>query len=290
MSDRHRESGRKMTNETRVAPRDDDDGLPPDEQSREFVSRTETRIAPQDADDDVLSDEARGFVSSNETRVAPQVDETDPRRALLDETRPAPIDILPNTGEHPVIENRTTFSSQAVLFADALRHRFAHKMYGRSKVRWILRVDEPEGPSTAGGLLARQPLSLVDRKGLAPSLVCGWMDVAKREAQLRSYQSVARRHLAHHNVIPDLSEKEFDRFIEDLVEALASGGMVVRVLVPDDVDPVPAAAPAPPARKSGISTGAAILLMVLAFLLGLMAGQTTRIVDRVTHRSAAKAP
>ncbi|MFY0574851.1 hypothetical protein ACN28S_11215 [Cystobacter fuscus] len=103
---------------------------------------------------------------SNETRVAPVVEDEEP------ETLPPA-----SAGE----SNRTMFASHAALFADRLRERFAQKRYGRAPHLRVLRIDEPEGPSTAGGRLARQPLS--SSPGAArhpPSSAAGWTSPGKR--------------------------------------------------------------------------------------------------------------
>ncbi|HEX8439666.1 hypothetical protein [Archangium sp.] len=199
---------------------------------------------------------------------------------LTDQTRLAPLDDDP-TGElmKPRTEEAepllTAFSSRAFLIADLLRDKFSRRFFGRSPYR-VLRVDEPEGPSTAGGRLARQPISLVAREGSAPSIICGWVDTSKGEAQLRSYASVARRYESHHGVELDLSPDHYERFLEDLVDALISGGIKVRVLVLDEqlAAPEQAQASAPrglAARARGRERGGRLL--VLGIVLGLLAGR-----------------
>jgi hypothetical protein len=102
---------------------------------------------------------------------------------------PAP---QPQSEAPPGEELRTTFSNKAAMVADLVKATFARRSYGAAPYR--LRIDEPDGPSTAGGLHARQPISLVSNLDSAPAVVCGWVDVAKKEAQLRSYGVVVRRH------------------------------------------------------------------------------------------------
>ncbi len=166
---------------------------------------------------------------SDETRIAPrEEDERLPTRAgRPDERRMAPV-VEPEAEPEPEApageSNRTMFATHAALFAERLRDRFAKKIYGRTPHR-VLRIDEPEGPSTAGGKLARQSISLIPRRGTAPSIVCGWVDVARKEAQLRGHESVARRYEAHHGTPLDLAEEDYERCIDDLVEALTAGGI-----------------------------------------------------------------
>jgi hypothetical protein len=173
-------------------------------------------------------------------------------------------------------ELRTAFSTRAVMIADLLRDTFSRRFFGRSPYR-ILRVDEPEGPSTAGGLLARQSISLVARDGSLPSVVCGWVDTAKEEAQLRGYESVALRYASHQGLQFELSPEHYERFLGDLEATLISGGIKVRVLVLDEEGAALKQArtterggPAPRAKGRG-EWGSRLL--VLTFVLGLVAGR-----------------
>ena len=198
------------------------------------------------------------------TRTAPRVPDEDTTGKLI-----APLDEEPE----PL---RTAFSTRAVLIADLLRDTFSRRIFGRSPYR-VLRVDEPEGPSTAGGLLARQSISLVARDGSAPSVVCGWVDTAKEEAHLRCYESVALRYASHHGMELDLSPEHYERFLETLVDALISGGIKVRVLVLDEegvalkqAQAVEGGGPAPRAKGR---RGWGSRLLVLTFVLGLVAGR-----------------
>jgi hypothetical protein len=218
---------------------------------------------------------------SDQTRMAPIDDApTSPPMRRMDETRMAALDdpMLADpmlaSEETPMggqgdSSNRTVFSSQAALIADLVREKFSRRFFGRTPFR-VLRIDEPEGPSTAGGRLARQNISLVVQQGSAPSILCGWVDVSKKEAQLRSYESVARRHEARHGQTMELGPDHYERFLNDLVDTLLIGGIRVRVLVPDEQEgaaPLPAPVPQAPKRAS-VSWVLACLLMVLAFALG----------------------
>jgi hypothetical protein len=198
------------------------------------------------------------------TRTAPPVPDEDTTGNLI-----APIEEEPE----PL---RTAFSTRAVLIADLLRDTFSRRFFGRAPYR-VLRVDEPEGPSTAGGLLARQSISLVAREGPAPSVVCGWVDTAKEEAHLRCYESVALRYESHHGMALDLSPEHYERFLETLVEALISGGIKVRVLVLDEegvaLKQAQAVAGGVPAARARGRRGWGSRLLALTFVLGLVAGR-----------------
>jgi len=229
------------------------------------VGANHTRVAPLDVDDDATRDvplrrsPTRGPVPASAFRPPPPLAEPEP------EPEPEP--------EEP--ELRTMFSSRAVLIADQLRDKFSRRFFGRPPYR-VLRIDEPEGPSTAGGLLARQAISLVSRQGSAPSVVCGWVDTSKSEAQLRGYESVVRRYESHHGTQLDLSPEHYERFLDDVVETLSSGGIKVRVLVLDEpAAPGQGQASAPRGASARRARGGARgpLLLVVGFALGLLAGR-----------------
>jgi translation initiation factor IF-2 len=169
---------------------------------------------------------------------------------------------------------RTMFANHSALLAEQLREALSKKMYGRGPHR-VLRIDEPEGPSTAGGKLARQNISLVPRKGSGPSLVCGWVDVSKREAQLRNHDAVAKRYESHHGEPLELVAEEYERFLNDVEEVLAKAVIKVRLIVPEEQAGARMVAPAVQARaKGGVPMVLVLVLMGLAFALGLFVGKT----------------
>ncbi|QDE92745.1 hypothetical protein BHS06_29290 [Myxococcus xanthus] len=165
---------------------------------------------------------------------------------------------------------RTMFANHSALLAEQLRDALSTKMYGRGPHR-VLRIDEPEGPSTAGGKLARQAISLVPRKGAGASLTCGWVDVSKREAQLRNFEAVAKRYELHHGEPLEMQAEEYERFLTDVEAVLTQAVIKVRVIVPEEAGAVRVASPS--ASAKGVPPVWAGLLAVLAFVLGLLAGR-----------------
>ncbi|WP_375759075.1 hypothetical protein [Corallococcus exercitus] len=170
-------------------------------------------------------------------------------------------------------ELRTMFATHSALLAERLKAELQHKIYGRSPHR-ILRVDEPEGPSTAGGKQARQAISLVDRKGTAPALVAGWVDVAKGQASLRNHEAVARRYEFQHGTPLELVPEEYEKFLNDVDEVLRTAAIQVRILVPDESAPTRATVGPQAPRATGVAVRWVLLLVAVAFLLGLAAGAT----------------
>jgi hypothetical protein len=142
----------------------------------------------------------------------------------------------PPNAQPPELDLRTAFSNKAAMVADLVKATFARRSYGVAPYR--LRIDEPDGPSTAGGLHARQPISLVAHMDMAPPIVVGWVDVAKKESQLRAYDVVKRRHQHRYTTPLEITADEYTRFLDELVETLFYGGIKIMLQVPDD-EPVP---------------------------------------------------
>jgi hypothetical protein len=183
---------------------------------------------------------------------------------------PPPLDPPPEAGEI-----RTAFSNKAAMVADLVKATFARRSYGTAPYR--LRIDEPDGPSTAGGLHARQPISLVSRLESAPAVVMGWVDVSKKESQLRNYAVVARRHQGRYNIPLDINEEEYERFLNELVETLFYGGIKILLLVPDEPEPAQAQGSqaqvqAAQQQRGGRSFLGTLLLLSLTLALGIGVG------------------
>jgi hypothetical protein len=187
----------------------------------------------------------------------------DSREAIITSSFRAPED-LPLPG----LELRTEFAHQGVLIADLLRETFAHRRYGPARYR--LHIEEPAGPSTGGGRQARQPLSLVSRKEPVPAIVCGWVDVAQKEAQVRSYGVVAQRYESRHGYPPKLSQEEYERFIDKLMDTLFDGGFQIVHLVSDE-ESEPGMKGMRWLRRASRPSLRVALLTVGAFALGLNA-------------------
>jgi hypothetical protein len=173
----------------------------------------------------------------------------------------------------------TTFSNQAVMIADLLRERFARKIYGSGFYQF--QIDDPAGPSTAGGLLARQPLSLVPQIEKAPTIVFGWVDVSSRDAQLRSYEVVERRHQGRQGGTLPISAEIYERFIDELMNTLFEGGIRVMLVVPDEQEAPPAPAPVPVRHRPFRSFLGAVFFIALGFGLGWNAERLMPLLERV---------
>jgi len=212
--------------------------------------------------------------SSQPDDVAPEQLGSDPRLVTSSFRAPADAPLTP-AGAGLL----TTFSNQAVMIADLLRERFGRKIYGSGFYQ--LHIDDPDGPSTAGGLLARQPLSLVPQIESAPTIVFGWVDVSSRDAQLRSYEVVARRHQTRQGGALPISAEIYERFLDELMNTLFEGGIRVMVVVPDEQEAPPAPAPVPVKRSPLRSFVGAVFFTALGFGLGWNAERLVPLLERV---------
>ncbi|MFP2907960.1 hypothetical protein ACLESD_23500 [Pyxidicoccus sp. 3LFB2] len=207
------------------------------------------------------------LAKGGEKRVSPAPEKVGVVR--LNPLEPAKGKVAAAEDESPAL--RTMFANHSALLAEQLRSALSSKMYGRGPHR-VLRIDEPEGPSTAGGKLARQSISLVPRKGTGPSVMCGWVDVSRREAQLRNFEGVAKRYETHHGEPLEMQAAEYERFLQDVEEVLTKAVIKVRIIVPEEQGAVRVMHSASP-RRSGVPVLVAVLLAALTFMVGLALGR-----------------
>jgi hypothetical protein len=147
-----------------------------------------------------------------------------------------------------------------------LEETFAQRRYGPARYR--LHIEEAK---SNGG--SQQALMLVTRKEPVPPLLCGWVDLAQGEAQLRSYGILVRRHERRHGEPPPLSEEEYDRFLDKLMDALFDEGFQILHFVSDEEELRPSGWLSRWLRRSFRSGLGAMLLILGAFALGLNAAR-----------------
>lgn len=166
--------------------------------------------------------------------------------------------------------SRTFHANQAVMLSDLIRIKFSDRRYGTTTPRQ-LRITEPDGPSTEGGLKARQSVVLVPegQESNQNAIVCGWLDVSRRTAELRSYPQISQQHQARYGGAPDLSRGEYERCVQELHEFLRSQAIDSRVSVAPGRKSQP---PAPAAsRAPGADRGLILSVALLSFVLGFAA-------------------
>lgn len=123
--------------------------------------------------------------------------------------------------------SRTHHADQAAQLSDLIGLKFANARFGTT-IKRLLKVSEPDGPSTDGGRKARQSIVLApEDEGASGAVVCGWLDVAKRTAELKSYAVLAQTYRERYGVDLDLSRGEHHRMQQALIEFLR--GLVIDV-------------------------------------------------------------
>ncbi len=154
----------------------------------------------------------------------------------------------------------TVHASEAMEMADLLNLKFAAERYGTTKARFV-KVREPDGPSTDGGRKARQSVLLSTGKEDDPDILCGFIDVVKRTAELRTYPVVKSAWDGRFQQELDLSRGEYQRFLDQMLEYLRIQEFVPHLVhSPRSTSAVAAAQPAPSRPSAPSSPWAAIAL------------------------------
>ena len=110
--------------------------------------------------------------------------------------------------------NRTVHAQQAFEFSEVFGYKFDPVLYGKARPR-RLKLQQPDGPSTAGGKLARQSLVLVpDDDG--SNLVVGFIDATQKTAELRSFKTVSQQFSARFKAKIDMTQQEYEDLLADL--------------------------------------------------------------------------
>src|SRR5262245_56968094 len=113
---------------------------------------------------------------------------------------------------------RTHHADQAVHLADLVSLKFAAQRFGKQRKRYV-RVMEPDGPSTDGGRKARQSIVLLPEDGeLGGAIVCGWLDVFRHVAELKSYAIVSQNFQDRYGMAVDLSKAEYQRMLDTMLD------------------------------------------------------------------------
>jgi len=116
---------------------------------------------------------------------------------------------------------RTVVAQQAIDLGELLNFRFEKKHVGRV-VPKRLSVVTLESQSTGGGKMARQSLVLTPvEEGVQGSIMCGWIDVARREAEIREHRVVAEQFEARYHLPFDVGPEEYERLVGELGSLLS---------------------------------------------------------------------
>lgn len=86
------------------------------------------------------------------------------------------------------VKKLTMFAAQAMSLSEMFKNVFAEALAGPQKFK--VELHAPDGPSTAGGKLALQHITLVPEGG-GSSIVIGSANPAEKRAELRTYAHIA---------------------------------------------------------------------------------------------------
>lgn len=112
--------------------------------------------------------------------------------------------------------DRTLHAQMAFELTDVFGFKFGPLQFGNKRPR-KLELSKPDGPSTAGGRVARQNLVLVPAEGSPASpIVVGWVDVTNRRAELRSFRMLGKQFEARHGRGIDLEADAYDKLDQEL--------------------------------------------------------------------------
>lgn len=112
--------------------------------------------------------------------------------------------------------DRTLHAQMAFELTDVFGFKFGPLKFGQKRPR-RLELSKPDGPSTAGGRVARQNLVLVPTEDSPASpLVIGWVDVANKRAELRSFRMLGKQFEARHGRGIDLEADAYDKLEQEL--------------------------------------------------------------------------
>jgi hypothetical protein len=219
-----------------------------------------------------------GAALSSSVRPPPPVRDFDDEPSFTPSLR-APVDV-----EQPEKKPRKSApAKKGSRIAEFVRTTFEERLYG--SVRYRLHIGELPGSKASGKRKGREPLLLISSEASQPDIFCGWLDVTRKEAQVRSYSVMVLLHESRHGDEPDISEEEYGRFTRKLMDTLFDGGIRLVLLVPDTQDyestqfnRMPAQSTAQPAVVAPVAVQRSLrpalgmmFLVVLAFALGMHA-------------------
>lgn len=124
---------------------------------------------------------------------------------------------------------RTYHANQALELSELVNLQFARVRFGAADPR-LIRMREPDGPSTDSGRKARQPLVLLRDPSEESGLVFGFVDLFKRTADLKGYQVVRQQHEQRFGTSLGMTRSEYARLIDELKAFLMSQAIETRIV------------------------------------------------------------
>lgn len=116
---------------------------------------------------------------------------------------------------------RTRVANQAASLAEAVTDGFEDFHLGAAD--YVVELSVPQGPSTGGGVQARQNLQLVPRRRGYPAILIGTVDPVRGTAELRTFEHVAILFELRYRKPLEITGDEYDELLRkaDVVLNLA---------------------------------------------------------------------
>ncbi len=160
---------------------------------------------------------------------------------------------------------RTMMAQQALDMSDLLNLRFKQQVVGTGE-KMRLAVTTPDGPSTQGGKRARQSFTLEPADGSGKgAIMCGWLDVGQRAAELRTHRMVAAQYQNRYHTAFGVPVEEYDALLREVQSMLQAQSFQVHV-ADEQV-----AAPRASVTSAQASQGGASPAMWAALIIALVA-------------------
>jgi hypothetical protein len=109
---------------------------------------------------------------------------------------------------------RTVHAQEAFKFNDVFGFKFQVLTFGAAVARRV-KLSPPE-MSTDGGRKARQPITLVPDEEGGRSIVCGWVDVPRKIAELKSYNVASEQFQARYGAAIDMTREEWEKVVAEI--------------------------------------------------------------------------
>lgn len=127
---------------------------------------------------------------------------------------------------------RTKVANQAASLAESVTDGFEGFQMGAGAYGVELSV--PEGPSTGGGVQARQHVRLVPRRKGYPIIVAGTVDPVTSTGELRTFEHVAILHELRFDAPLDITEDEYAEFLKKAAVVMNLARVSARQVPPSE--------------------------------------------------------